>query len=292
MSRLNETLGASSDGFDVHEIAERFGLSADELAPLLDRLVTVKMLVRHTAATSAFAKLAEASAGGLLTAQQIQANIDACRIGIAAPEGSVLSRTITTALLGLGLSVGEPAHADLVVVVGDSPIDPALFEFNRRALETEGPPWLAVTPFDGGNAWVGPLHIPMRSACYTCFHLRRSADFPDEVIRDELPELRGLGSGRATATEHPIDLIAAGVAVTIVSEWAALRQHAPSAAPGAVTTISVERSGVSLRWHRTLRVPRCPDCSPAAGSSVPRTVFPDEFASWARSGDPSGPLHE
>lgn len=292
VSRLNETLGATSDGFDVHELAERFGVPADELAPLLDRLVALKMLVRHTAAISTFAKLAEGSAGGLLTAQQIQANIDSCRIGIAAPEGSVLSRRITTALLALGLSVGEPDHADLVVVVGDSPIDPSLFEFNRRALDTDGPPWLAVTPFDGGNAWVGPFHIPMRSACYTCFRLRRSADFPDEVIRNELPELRGLGSGRATATEHPIDLVQAGVAATMVSEWAALRQHAPSAVPGAVATISVERSGVSLRWRRTLRVPHCPDCSPAAASGMPRTELPDEFASWARSDDPSGPSRE
>ncbi|WP_290474166.1 MULTISPECIES: TOMM precursor leader peptide-binding protein [unclassified Leifsonia] len=276
VSGLNESLTSASEGLELHEIASRLGASVDQVEPILDRLVDLKMLVRHTAKVSTFAKLAEASAGGQLAAHEIQANIDTCRVGMKAPEGSLLSQAIATSLVGLGIAVGEPDDADFVIVIGESLIDPTLFDFNRRALEAEGAPWLAVAPFDGGNAWVGPFHIPKRSACYTCFRLRRSANFPDEKVRDELLELRGLTTGPTVVAEHPISLVQAGVAANLVSEWVALRQYAPSAAPGALTTISLDGSGISMRWHRTLRVPRCPDCSTAAEVGMPQTWFHDE----------------
>lgn len=161
------------------------------------------------------------------------------------------------------------------VVVGGHEEDAALEQWNRRALDA-GPdhPWLAVLPYDGQYATVGPWVVPTESACYQCFRLRRAAAFPDEVVSGALADARSLGPGLDQASRYPgLNLVQVGLVIDRLVEYVGLDGQGWQSQPGGLVTIAVGPSGIDIDRHRVLRVPRCPRCSPASGRGYPQVWF-------------------
>ena len=163
---------------------------------------------------------------------------------------------------------------DVVVVVGDTDQDPLLHRWNKLALAS-GRTWLPALPFDGHRAVVGPWTRPGRSACFTCYQLRRAATFPDSAIIDDLVAARRVRTGGDRAALTPgVALMQTGLVVERVVEWITLSEtNASLAVPGSLDTVEVTGNGMRLRNHRLFRVPRCPTCSPARASGYPMIWF-------------------
>jgi bacteriocin biosynthesis cyclodehydratase domain-containing protein len=163
---------------------------------------------------------------------------------------------------------------DVVVVVGDTEKDPLLRQWNELAL-TSGRTWLPTLPFDGHRAVVGPWTRPGKSACFTCYQLRRAATFPDSAIIDDLVAARPVRTGGDRAALIPgVALMQTGLVVERVVEWIALSEtNAGLAVPGSLDTVEVAKDGTQLRNHRLFRVPRCPTCSPGRDTGYPMIWF-------------------
>jgi bacteriocin biosynthesis cyclodehydratase domain-containing protein len=127
-----------------------------------------------------------------------------------------------------------------------------LAALNHQRLEQDAP-WLQVVPYDGRLMLVGPLFLPHRSACRTCYVLRRAACSGYEEDFDAI-------EADATRASSPAPLlsIASGLAALIAIRW--LTFGDPSQ-PGRFYALE---AGITLRLscHRVLRVPRCADCGP------------------------------
>ena len=145
------------------------------------------------------------------------------------------------------------ATVDLVVTA-PTPVEAgALRSANARRLE-DGVPWLALLPSDGRVATVGPLYVPGRTACHSCFCVRRGATsgFEDDF---DLIESRPLTAPRPNA----FDAMTAALAALVALRWLAA---ADPTLPG--VAYALELTGVpTLTAHRVLRVPRCTACGEA-----------------------------
>jgi bacteriocin biosynthesis cyclodehydratase domain-containing protein len=240
------------------------------LLPLLDGSRTVEELARRLGPHSRSAierVLATLEAHGLLrhglpastpTKELLQATISrpraitGSRVSVLG-EGS-LAREIARVLRRSGFGkVGADWDADLVVA---APLDALerLRNWNDVALE-RGTPWLAVTPWDGSIAAVGPLMVPGETACHTCYTTRRHAD---PYASHERPlRSRHLSS-------PALDAVLAGLAVTVATTWVA---GGDTPALGAILAVEYERQVVTR--HHVYRVPRCPSCAPTTTVLTP-----------------------
>jgi oxazoline/thiazoline synthase len=141
-----------------------------------------------------------------------------------------------------------------LVVTAPTPAETgALPSTNARRLE-DGVPWLALLPSDGRVTTVGPLYVPGRTACHSCFIVRRGATsgFEDDF---DLVESRPVAAPRPSA----FDEMTAALAVLVSLRWLAA---ADPTLPG--VAYALELTGVpTLTAHRVLRVPRCTACGQA-----------------------------
>jgi bacteriocin biosynthesis cyclodehydratase domain-containing protein len=156
----------------------------------------------------------------------------------------------------------EPEAPVDLAVVAPAPAEAGMLDaWNSGALE-QGTRWLALRPFDGATATVGPLVLPGESPCHLCLVLRLAAhlEYGSDFRRIEQTPVR-VHAGAALET------IAAGVAAHVVLGW--IGGH-DTRLPGLVHVLE---SGppLAVSAHPILRVPRCPACSPAErrGPRVP-----------------------
>lgn len=282
-------LTALSDGPTTLDL----GAGADQarlltLESVLAQLVDAGLLERGDAADD----LANASpaaigmwlrAGRTVPLRAIQQRLDTAYCTVLG-TGSLAER-IAAELTAAGtriVAASSPAEVpstdnpvrDVVVVVGDTEKDPLLNRWNELALASRRT-WLPVLPFDGHRAVTGPWTRPGKSACFTCYQLRRAATFPDSAITDDLVAARPVRTGADRAALIPgVALMQTGLVVERVMEWIALSEtNAGLAMPGGLDTVEVTGDGMRLRNHRLFRVPRCPTCSPARDTGYPMIWF-------------------
>jgi bacteriocin biosynthesis cyclodehydratase domain-containing protein len=148
---------------------------------------------------------------------------------------------------------------ELVIAAPDDEPAERMATWNAAALE-QRVPWLAVTPFDGSIATVGPLMVPGETACHTCLTLRRGTDL--HAGRERLLVDRHVSSPALRS-------LCAGLAAT-----AALRWLATGDAPIVGAILAVEYASQLVTRHPVHRVPRCPSCSPTAATAA--------LAPWGR----------
>jgi bacteriocin biosynthesis cyclodehydratase domain-containing protein len=148
----------------------------------------------------------------------------------------------------------DPSAADLVVAAPSGEELPRLKRWNARAIATRSP-WLQLLPFDGLIAAVGPLFVPVDTACHECYLLRRAANLSSLEHRPGRVE-HGL-----YPTAPALDAVVAGLAVGMALRWLALDD---TLVPSVV--LAVEHTP-EASWSRHVlhRVPRCPACSRARG---------------------------
>lgn len=173
-------------------------------------------------------------------------------IGSGGASAEVRRQLRRTGIGDVSAADASSAQGDLVVAAPGAREHALLADLNKRFLE-RGQAWLQVLPYDGRLAVVGPLFLPGASACQTCYRLRRGAcsGYEDDApLFDRRPLL--------AAAPCALDAIAAGLAAILAVRW--LTTKDPTL-PGVVHAF--EPGGeVRLSSHRTLRVPRCPDCGP------------------------------
>lgn len=185
-----------------------------------------------------------------------------------------------------GLTLADDASDAPVaarVLIGSHADDTAFASWNRRAIAAaDGIGWLAVTPFDGVRATVGPWLVPGESACYRCYLLRRASTFPGDAVAAQLADAEPIPTGADGSAWYPgVARIQAGMVADLLLEHVGLGNVSGRTAPGALTAVTVGREGVSLDRHRVLRVPRCPECSPARGRGYPQVWFANQTANAA-----------
>lgn len=184
-------------------------------------------------------------------------------VSVEVRGGGTTAAAVARALHESGLSattveLGAPLDEHDLVVVAPRPDElPSLRAWNRRALD-DGVTWLAVLPFDGAKAFVGPLFLPRESACFECLSVRRAANLPFAAEYRQLE--REPASFPVAAC---VDATLAGLAALAVLRW--LGAGDPLFAGAAyVLEIGAE---LSLSRHAIYPVPRCPECSPYATAS-------------------------
>lgn len=166
---------------------------------------------------------------------------------------AAIARLLQAAGLGAVVRGGWEGSSEVALaVVAPSPGEAAeVLRWNRLALE-RSIRWLAVRPFDGLVATIGPLVIPGESACYECLLYRLAAhvEYGSDLMRIE-------SSPTAAGNLAPLHAIVAGVAAQLTLGFVA---GFDTRLPGALHVLEL-RPVLSLASHPVLRVPRCPACS-------------------------------
>lgn len=219
-------------------------------------------------------------AGGEVERAVIAARLAQTRVGVIG-AGALADRVVAE-LRAAGVeqvtdhaeAPGTSSELEMAVVVGASEEDPLFGVWNTRTLADRGPAWLAVTPMDGQRFTVGPWVFPHTSACFRCYRMRLGSAFLDAEVGPLLPDAVPIGPQRDFARQHPtLAAMQATFVADQVLQHVGLRDGFGQAQPGAMTTIEYELTGITATNHRVLRVPRCPECSPAQGGGYPQVWF-------------------
>lgn len=164
-----------------------------------------------------------------------------------------LDRTATdVAVAALGsLGVSTASDADASLVVTDDYLRPELDEIDRDHREA-GRPWILAKP-QGSRAWVGPLFVPGRTACWHCLADR---------LRENREVEAFIESKRGTA---PPPTATAALASTrrLAVELAALQLCVLLGAgqsPLSSRIVTLNWHGLEQHNHAVARRPQCPAC--------------------------------
>jgi bacteriocin biosynthesis cyclodehydratase domain-containing protein len=183
--------------------------------------------------------------------------------------GRAVGRLLRRCGIGSVVRVGWEADvlSDLAVVVPGPSEAGRIEAWNATALD-RGIRWLAIRPFDGATATVGPLVVPGESACHACLVLRLGGhlEYGSDFARIERAPV-------AVEAGAPLETIAAGVAAHLVLAWVGGRD---TRLPGVVHVLQTGPP-LALTAHSVLRVPRCPACSPVE-RSAPRVPWHEAAA--------------
>ena len=207
---------------------------------------------------------------------EISRRLRQARVAIAG--GPRLAATLARELLRAG--AGRVDHVSWeaegldgthdVAVAAARPDELAELSAWDRRRHDDGVAWLALPPFDGRLAPIGPLVVPGETACLACYRLRRAAT---GECREELRALEGAPSTARGSTA--LESLVAGVAAL------ALLRYLVGLDPTLPGSFYALDAGVplSLSRHRVLRVPRCPACSEVDVLAAPLPWFKEVSAS-------------
>jgi bacteriocin biosynthesis cyclodehydratase domain-containing protein len=143
-----------------------------------------------------------------------------------------------------------PADDAVVVACPDPDEAGLLTEVNRMAL-AHCTPWLPLRPFDGEILAIGPMFVPGKTACNSCYVLRRSARRPNRGAAQARP------SRSRTAADPPaFALLSASLAVHLLIGWLA----EPARVVGRMLSL-VPEPLPTVTPATVVRVADCPDCA-------------------------------
>jgi bacteriocin biosynthesis cyclodehydratase domain-containing protein len=155
-----------------------------------------------------------------------------------------------------GLRVTDPADdGDAIaasLVLTDDYLRDELAAINDEHLRA-GRPWMLCKP-EGAYAWLGPIFVPGRTACWHCLAERLRGN----------REVEGLIERRGRSGPFPVALAAMPATVSATLELAALHLRTFLGADGAselTEQVVVSNWGrLDLRKHRVTRRPQCTAC--------------------------------
>lgn len=267
-----------------HSVADLVASLGEPVAPAVHN--ALELLARHGVLTDGAERRATCRAveetacllSALSPGGQSPARVaEALGVSVVTVVGSGAVAEHVARLLRLG-GVGElergaldgPAtRGRLAVVVPDTAEVARVPQWNETALEARAP-WLAVLPFDGRFAAVGPLFVPGETACYECYRIRRASNlaYPEEFWELEREP-------RPAPEAPPLVAAVAGLAALLALRWLV---DADASLPGMLAAF--EPAGVpTLSAHHVYRVPRCPACSDAETVALGAPWFDGELLS-------------
>jgi bacteriocin biosynthesis cyclodehydratase domain-containing protein len=201
-------------------------------------------------------ELALAAAYGLAPADAA-ARLRSARIGIVGSSrlGADVARLLRRAGVGrVERLAWEPEQKVSLAVVAPTALEaPRLERWNAAALESDVR-WLAVRPFDGASATVGPLVVPRESACHECLLLRLAGlvEYGNDFAAVERTAVK-------VEAGAPFETLLSALAAQVAVAWVGGRD---TRLPGLLHVIEVGPP-LALSTHSVLKVPRCPACSAA-----------------------------
>lgn len=233
------------------QVLER--LPGEETSRLLQRMLQQRYIVP-------LAPRAEASRQAFWSAQnldpdRIEDKLACFRVAVVAtgsdgPSGSAGAAALLAALVGSGLATTGAQDADLLVLLVDDYLDPALMRFARDGGRRQR--WLPMKPA-GHQAWIGPL-LGADAGCPDCLTRRLAEHRPN----DGLAKANGRGLRPARGwTQASLDLARA----TAVLELTRLALGEATALTDSLVSIDA-RSGARTP-HRHWRFADCPACGKA-----------------------------
>lgn len=241
------------------DLVDRLGLSArPALDHALETLAAHDLLCEGPDAAPGSRASAHAVAAAFDLAPSVAAErLAGGTVGVfgSSPAAAEIARLLR--LAGVGqvrrLRRRQPRRVGLAVVAPDRSNLEHLRSWNRTA-HSSGSSWLAVRPYDGRFAAVGPLVVPGESCCYECALLRRAAnvEYGEDLLDLEEAPI-------AARADIAFDTMVTALAAHLVLRWIAGQDRT---LPGILHAIEA-RPGLSVREHPVLRVPRCPVCSSA-----------------------------
>ena len=158
----------------------------------------------------------------------------------------------------------EATSPELIACWGFSYRSPLALELNALAIEYRKRALFGTV--EGAIARIGPLVIPGNTACLVCAESRILSNAgPDEVDIAAAFGRRYAGRVVADGPAHP--LFAEAASRLFLLELTSVLTHY-----GARTVngfVELDTSGADRRFHRVLRVPRCPGCSREAPPRIP-----------------------
>ncbi len=148
-------------------------------------------------------------------------------------------------------------RCQLVILASESLESSLMHTVNEVALET-GKPWLCLH-VDGSEAFIGPLFLPMESACYNEYQVQHEATCVG--VKDEYLTYKEALDNPSLGFEHltfpPYLEVAAGMAAVAASRYLV---SGKSFLVGRSLRFDFDR--LSVDTEEILRLPRCPACAP------------------------------
>ena len=175
--------------------------------------------------------------------------LEAVHIGVRDVDG-LRAEVLKEAVRANGLAVSDPA--DVLVVLADDYLRPALEDVNEEAL-SRGRPWMLAKPV-GMVPWVGPIFVPGRTGCWSCLAQRlRSNRQMDKYILSH-------GGGGATrprsrAAIAPTLETALYLVATEIARWLASPETGLEG-----KLVSLDLLGRTAQEHVLVRRPQCRSC--------------------------------
>ena len=161
------------------------------------------------------------------------------------------------ALAALGLQVAEDSVGEaiaLTVVLANDYLNPALEEWNQKALQSRIP-WLLVKPV-GTMVWIGPLFAPdQHTACWHCLARRLQDNRPVEGFLQRTQADAVVPTAPQPFMSSTVQT-ALGMAATEVFRWIVQGEN------DRLTNrlITYDTFTVQTQEHRVVKRPQCPSC--------------------------------
>ena len=151
-------------------------------------------------------------------------------------------------------AANDGADAGLDIVLTHDYLDPALAEWNRRALD-EKRPWLLAKPV-GTVLWIGPLIIPGATACWSCLAVRLRRNQPARIYLE-----RKLGVADHAPLQGALPSTLRTALGLIQSEAEQILRTGKDALHNCILTFDTFDQEFAV--HAFAKAERCPDCSDA-----------------------------
>lgn len=222
--------------------------------------------------------------GGIISPKEVSDRLESAQVIIVDPHGSTVVDTLTEMMRQYPISaplvhqeLPNNSSADVMIVVAADEHDPVLDESNEMARSSDIRVWTPLIPVRGGRFRVGPWFYPHQSACYTCLRLRAGSIEREPVLAN----VQRLGQSAVPdsdrfATQPAMASMMLSMFVDSLLTHLALDGAQGQAPVGGFVDVSYGLEGFEISNHRILRVPRCPECSPASGTGYPQIWFHEE----------------
>ncbi|GGL06208.1 hypothetical protein Sme01_55830 [Sphaerisporangium melleum] len=190
--------------------------------------------------------------------------------------GPLVAACGTAGLTAVPVTGAGDSSEELLLVVCDDYLDPALAAINTRRL-ADGRPWLLVKP-GGADVWIGPVFRPGAGPCWTCLERRLRGHRRAESCLSSASGVPTPPPEASTPITRGLGMLSAALEA---AKWLAGHRHAGQDAVWTLDTLTM-----AGRHHPLTRRPQCPSCGDPGlvDRQVRRPVRPASRPKQARGG--------
>jgi oxazoline/thiazoline synthase len=190
--------------------------------------------------------------------------------------GEIEPSAMHSALAAMGIRIGTPETADLLLILTDDYLRADLAAINKSALQTNRP-WLLVR-VTGRELWIGPLFQPGDTGCWECLRHRLQRN---RAVHRFVAETKSL----ATPPFTSLSALPATRAAACEMAAVAAAQFLAGAANGLEGKVrSLDWTTQASQSHTLVRRPNCPVCGKADTPATQPIELKSHKAAFVRDG--------